>query len=48
MGMQNVQRMPLDITLVFVQGDGLERIVALTLMSVLAMLIHLVIMVAHV
>ena len=46
--MQNVQRMPLDIIVVFVQGDGVERIVAPTLMSVLAVIIHLVIMVADV
>ena len=47
MRMQNVEQMPLDITVVSVQGDGLGRIVALTLMSVLAV-IHLVIMVADV
>ena len=48
MGVQNVQQMPLDITVVSVQGDGLERIVAPILMSVLPVIIHLVIMVAHV
>jgi len=46
--MQNVEQMPLDITVVSVQGDGLGRIVGLTLMSVLAVIIHLVIMVADV